>query len=492
MLDGNSTILAHRLQNVALLLLSLAFLPLDTLILIISSFVTLFIPSQVQSHRSHAIQEASFRQHTILVTGVGMTKGLAIARLLYEAGYDVIGADFEPDGALVCGRVSRFLRRFYQLRGPTSKSQASSYIQSLLDIVTREKVDLWVSCSGVASAVEDGMAKEILEARISCKAIQFDVRTTQTLHEKHSFIQRTKNIGLNVPETHVITSHSEVAVLLRNSPIGRKYIMKTIGVDDSVRADMTLLPRASAVETAKHLAPLKISEQSPWILQQFIEGDEYCTHSLVVNGQVRAFVACRSSELLMHYEALPFQSPLSQAMLDFTKHYAAECGKDFTGHLSFDFMIEDEGALDPKNVVLYPIECNPRAHTAVALFNGTPAMVESYLAALEPVNDENNAPIIYPNRNDRYYWIGHDVVTCLILPTFSFLALTMPMSELLHNYRTFFTHLLIWKDGTFELWDPAPWWWLYHVYWPMRFLNCLLQEKKWSRLNVSTTKMFEC
>jgi NAD(P)-dependent dehydrogenase (short-subunit alcohol dehydrogenase family) len=546
MLDGSSSQLAHQAQNAALLFLSLAFLPLDTFILFASLIWRAILPNQVEHRRRHARQEHGFHPRTILVTGVGMTKGLVLARLFYQAGHDVVGADFEPDGARVCGKVSRAVKKFYSLEMPTRKrdiaasgSSSSSfspdiYIQQLLDIVTREKVDLWVSCSGVASAIEDGMAKEVLESRTHCKAIQFDVRTTQRLHEKHSFIKHTRDdVGLRVPETHEITSRAVAERILRDSitsaaaATGRKkYIMKPIGVDDAARADMTLLPRASEVDTAKHLARLQISQQSPWILQQYIRGREYCTHSLVVNGRVKAFVACPSAELLMHYEALPFESPLSQAMLEFTRRYAArsspggerqeqEQGKAFTGHLSFDFMVkEEEEAQSPESIMLYPIECNPRAHTAVTLFDGTTEMVEAYLSALEPdssddskghSNSNNNntgttpdpSPsrlMIYPSHqtDNKYFWAGHDLVTLVIMPTLSLLLTLASISTTLQSYAIFLTHLLTWKDGTYQLWDPCPWWWLYHVYWPMRFWVCLVQGKRWSRLNVSTTKMFEC
>ena len=422
-----------------------------------------------------------------------MTKGLALARLFYEAGHDVVGADFEPDGALVCGRVSRSLKKFYRLQRPNAQEGTSPYLQSLLDVITKEKVDLWVSCSGVASAVEDGMAKEIVEARTACKAIQFDVETTQKLHEKHSFMQYTKEIGLNIPDTRAVTSRAAVEKFLRSVPPGRKYIMKTIGMDDSVRADMTLLPRSTDVETARHIARLKISEQAPWILQQFIKGKEYCTHALVIKGKVKAFVACPSAELLMHYEALPFQSPLSQAMLKFTEHFATSGGADFTGHLSFDFMAEDGEVSHAKDITLYPIECNPRAHTAVALFNGRSSMVDAYLSVFDSTTATTTKDAIVPPATEhKYYWIGHDVVTHIIIPTLSFLSLDLSLSDLMHNYSTFSTHLLTWKDGTFELWDPLPWWWLYHLYWPMRFLSCLGRGRKWSRVNVSTTKMFDC
>lgn len=491
MLDSNSSLFLHSLQNAVLIGLSLCFLPIDTFVLVSSYLLNRIFPSRSEELRRNARAQESFRPRTILVTGVGMTKGLVLARSFYEAGHEVLGADFEAHGTPVCGRVSRSLKSFHPLRKPDATSGSAPYLQSLLDIIITEEVDIWVSCSGVASAVEDGMAKEIIEARTTCKAIQYDVKTTEMLHEKHSFIEHTKSIGLTVPDTHEITRRNTVEEHLRNAPKGRKFIMKTIGVDDSVRADMTLLPKATQEETSGHIARLKISEKAPWILQQFIKGNEYCTHSLVVNGDVKSFVACPSAELLMHYQALPKESALSQAMLTFTKTYASDGGHGFTGHLSFDFMVEEAPNDDPGSVVLYPIECNPRAHTAIALFNGTPSMVDGYLSVL-PDHPQSETRLVTPRREDKYYWIGHDVVTKVVLPTIAFLTLSTSLSTLLSNYKVFLLHLFNWKDGTYEIWDPLPWWWLYHVYWPMQFLSCIRTGRKWSRLNVSTTKMFEC
>ncbi|KAK3044781.1 hypothetical protein LTS18_000367, partial [Coniosporium uncinatum] len=51
-------------------------------------------------------------------------------------------------------------------------------------------------------------------------------------------------------------------------------------------------------------------------------------------------------------------------------------------------------------------------------------------------------------------------------------------------------HLLSWKDGTFEVQDPLPWFVLYHVYWPAQFVQSLRTGNWWSRVNVSTGKMF--
>ncbi|KAL8932165.1 MAG: hypothetical protein Q9216_006940 [Gyalolechia sp. 2 TL-2023] len=432
MLDGTSPWHLHFAQNAILILTSLLFLPLTTFIVVSSYVLRSFIAQDAPRKRKRIRSSPTFEPKTILVTGVGMTKGLALARLFYEAGHDVVGADFEPYGVRACGRYSTSIERFYSLPKPTVDSGPAIYISALLRVVRREKVDLWVSCSGVASAAEDGQAKEVIERRSNCRAIQFDVATTSMLHEKDTFIQETERIGLHVPETHNVTSRDAVHKVLHGTK-KKQYIMKSVGMDDAVRGDMTLLPRRTLSQTYDHISQIPISGQKPWVLQQFIRGKEYCTHSLVIEGQVKAFVACPSKELLMHYEALPAESALSRAMLAFTREFVERSGRDMTGHLSFDFLVDENASGKGAEFVLNPIECNPRAHTAVALFQGQgQEMAKAYLSLMADGNGYTmEEGIVVPMKPMPCYWIGHDLVTLILLP-----LLQLPMGRLdLRNYR---------------------------------------------------------
>jgi hypothetical protein len=440
-----------------------------------------------------------------------MSKGLVLAREFYRAGHRIIGADFEPYGVPVCGRFSASLDKFYRLSTPSSAAGGSrKYVDNLVEIVKREKVQIWVSCSGVASAIEDGEAAEAVERLTKCKAIQFGVAMTETLHQKHSFIHNTWKLGLTVPETHLITSVEgavkylyPIALPEKVDPgyVQKRYIMKSVGLDDSIRGDMTVLPRSSFLETELYLSRLNPSKSRPFVLQQYISGPEYCTHSLIIEGQVLAFTACRSAELLMHYKALPSTSPLSQAMLTFTQIYAEKTGSSMTGHFSVDFLLDDGNAQE-KDVVqkIYAIECNPRAHTAVVLFaDESEDLAEAYLSVLTdhsapvPSDDQHGKPtIVVPSTTTGYYWIGHDLVTLVILPFWGFARRKIDILTFLASWVEFVEHVLFWRDGTFEVWDPWPAWVLYCVYWPGMFVIALLTKSWWSRCNVSTTKMFKC
>ncbi|KAB2572240.1 O-methyltransferase [Lasiodiplodia theobromae] len=499
----------HLPKNLLLILLSFIFLPLDTFLLFSACALRPFLRTSRREnaanvHKDTIINGNGSGGQTILITGVSMTKALVLARLLHahNPSHRIIGADFHP---LACGRMSRSLSCFYVLSPPTTSGDADPYIASLLRIVKAERCALWISCSGVASALEDGIAAEVVAKRTRCRVVQFGVADVRDLHDKNAFMERTRRLGLRVPETRKVESADAMVAALRRcvglsdwrgekeGRSSRKFIAKSVGMDDKSRGDLTLLPRSTERETREHVARLGVSSERPWIVQEFVRGREFCTHALVVRGCVRAFLACPSAELLMHYRALSADAPLSRAMLAFTERQAESGGEDFTGHLSFDFLVkhDDIEKTDPESINLYPIECNPRAHTADVLLNGSMELAGEYLAVLQ-----NGQPprrdIVTPKQPSKYYWIGHDLVQLLLLPVLLMLTGQATVRDTAQSVRDFLVHLLFWKDGTFELWDPLPWWWLYHVYWPMQFVNSIRTGRKWSRMNVSTTKMFDC
>jgi catechol O-methyltransferase len=439
---------------------------------------------------------SSAKKKIVLVTGVGMAKGLTIARLFHRRGHRVVGADTQT---LCIGRVSRSICSFCVLPDP---SQTHEYVEKLLSIVKKENVDLLVSVSDVNAAIQDAQAKEAIETQTGTKVVQFSEEAVRVLHDKHSFIERTREIGLQVPDTRGVRAKEDILLFLKEresldlSYSNSRYLVKPVGIDDAARLDMPLLPLSSTGATLARIGDITFpASSSPphvsYVVQEFIPGGEFCTHALIIRGRVRAFVACPSSGLLMHYEALPADSPLSREMLGFTKKHAAAGGTSFTGHLSFDFMAQTR---EDGTSRLLPIECNPRVHTAVLLFSETPEMVDEYLDALwsTPSVTHSSREPLYPRTAPRYYWIGHDLVELVLYPTYLTITRPFDVSQLMglfHSIRKFMDHVMYWKDGIFQLWDPWPWWWMYHVYWPSQFLLYLVRGR-WNKINVSTGKAF--
>jgi hypothetical protein len=498
----------HFWKNVLLLVLSAVCAPISAALVLLGLAV-----SKLHGQRNATFSKedkqhvaAARRRKTILVTGVSMTKGLTIARnLAQHTPHRIIGADIS---ALSPGRFSNAISKYYRLDTP-SGDDAEPYIDSILAIMRVEKVDLWISCSSVVAAVEDGQVvrlaeKQAKESNRRFEAIQFREDVVEKFHEKDRFIDYIDSLGLLIPESHRCTSPSEALdVLMRElhrtptksgrTAVRRQFIMKPIGVDDQARNNMmTLLPFPSPDATAKYIHSLNISASNPFQLQQFIKGKEYCTHALVIRGKVKAFTSCPSLELLMHYEPLSPSSPLSKKMLQFTERVCADGGATFTGHLSFDFLVEEEEL--GREAKFYPIESNPRAHTAVVLFEQTPEMADAYLSIFSSTTSNSKSkdvPVVPRTPTYSYYWLGHDLVTFVVLPLLDALFGAATFANALTSFGVFVNHLVYWKDGTYTFEDPVPFFVLYHVYWPMKFFDALRRGNAWSRINVSTTKMFE-
>lgn len=522
----------HVWKNVLLLVLSVITIPISATLVFIGLAVT-----KLHDGRKTPTQkprQPSSTRKTILITGVSMTKGLVIARSLAQnTHHRIIGADIS---SISPGRFSPAISKYYRLETPHG-DDAEPYIDSILGLIRSEKVDLWISCSSVIAAVEDGQVvrlaqKQAKQQNRTFEAIQFSEDVVERFHSKDKFIDYIASINLTIPESYRCTSPEEALnILLRafdtpshdgtispttpapgrdTTPLGKQYIMKPIGVDDHARnAMMTLLPLSTAAKTTSYIRNLGISRTNPFQLQQYIQGSEYCTHALVIKGQVKAFTSCPSLELLMHYEALPIESTLQQQMLKFTERVAKDGGKDFTGHLSFDFLVEDKmPRKEEDGPVLYPIECNPRAHTAVVLFEKTPEMAAAYLdvfndntstststSTSSPIISASKEPtktIIFPSPTaSKYFWLGHDLVTYGLLPILDTVFGQGSVKQAITELSVLAEHLVYWRDGTYMFSDPWPFFVLYHVYWPMKFVESLRKGKAWSRINVSTTKMFE-
>jgi hypothetical protein len=254
---------------------------------------------------------------------------------------------------------------------------------------------------------------------------------------------------------------------------------------------MTLLPLSSFYKTKHHITNFRPSTSRPFVLQRFIQGPEYCTHSIIVQGRVVAFTSCISDELLMHYKPLNMEDRVSKAMLAFTEDYIEAMDCDMTGHFSIDFLIDQTNPAQDIADRIFPIECNPRAHTAVVNFScDTKAMVEAYLRVLDDTEIQDT--IAVPTTFINHYWIGHDIITRLLLPVLGLLVWSTSPMTVLRLWTECAQHVLFWSDPTFAVWDPLPAWWLYCIYWPGMFLASIYHKEWWSRCNVSTGKIFRC
>ena len=225
------------------------------------------------------------------------------------------------------------------------------------------------------------------------------------------------------------------------------------------RLNLTKLPCDTPAETEAFVKSLPISDEKPWIMQEFIPGKEYCTHSTVRDGESRMYCCCESSAFQVNYENVDHPE-----IKQWTSHFAEKLGH--TGQLSFDFIESVDGTV-------YAIECNPRTHSAITMFYNHPGVADAYLGkeplaeTLEPLPDSKPT-----------YWLYHEL---------------WRLNEIrsLKQLQTWVKNILRGKEAIFEFNDPLPFLMVHHWQIPLLILDNLRRLKGWIRIDFNIGELIE-
>lgn len=135
--------------------------------LLITFFTFLFsnVLNVIRQQRSSPTPNANSKR--ILVSGGMMTKALQLCRAFHRAGHQVILVD-SPDNWLIGHRWSNSVERFYT--HPPADDEPESYIATLVNIVRREKIDMFVPVTDPYRAYID--AKVSLLAIVRLKGVR--------------------------------------------------------------------------------------------------------------------------------------------------------------------------------------------------------------------------------------------------------------------------------------------------------------------------------
>jgi predicted ATP-grasp superfamily ATP-dependent carboligase len=386
-------------------------------------------------------------RRTILISGGKMTKALQLARSFRAAGHRVVLVE-TARYRLTGHRFSRAVDAFRVVPQPDDPG----YARALLRIVEEEGVDVYVPvCSPKASRF-DAEARRVLDP--VCEVIHADPDTIATLDDKDRFAAAAAELGLAVPDTHRITDPAQVEAFAFPAD-GTRYVLKSIAYDPVRRRDLTLLPRDTPEGTAAFARGLPISPENPWILQEFVAGEEFCTHSTVRNGVVRLHCCCRSSAFQLHYAMVG--DPEIEAWV---RRFVGALG--LTGQASFDFIRGADG-------VAYAIECNPRTHSAITMFYDHPGVAAAYL--------EDEGVEVRPTPESRpTYWLYHEL----------FSALRRPASAP-GRIRT----IARGKEAIFDASDPLPFLLVHHLQIPRLLLSSLRRATPWTTIDFNIGKLVQ-
>ena len=401
----------------------------------------------------------------ILLTGGKMTKSLQLARSFYQAGHTVFLV--ETNKYWLSGhRTSQAVYKFYTV--PAPEKNPEGYRQGLLDIVKKEGIDVFIPVCSPVSSYYDSTAKPLL-TEAGCEVIHFDPDITAMLDNKYEFCKTAREIGLSAPKVFRFTSPEQVldfdqrssagSVVSRRSTDdfqtdGSRYIIKSINYDSVRRLDLTKLP-FEGMES--YIKKLPITEENPWVMQEFIRGQEYCTHSTVRNGKIQLHCCSKSSPFQVNYEQED-----NPEILAWVKQFVEAL--NLTGQISFDFIQTPDGTI-------YPVECNPRTHSAITMFHDHPDLADAYLG-----NHNIQAPIAPLPDSKPTYWLYHELWRLTEVRSFQ-------------DLKQWWAKISEGTDGIFRKDDPLPFLFVHHWQIPLLLLSNLKTLQDWIRIDFNIGKI---
>ncbi|MBR8826699.1 MAG: ATP-grasp enzyme [Gomphosphaeria aponina SAG 52.96 = DSM 107014] len=429
-------------QNLGTLTLLLLAFPFN-LLLVCTSLILNFLRTPLGK------KVVAKNPKNILITGGKMTKALQLARSFHAAGHRVFLVE-TPKYWLSGHRFSQAVANLYTV--PAPEKDPDGYCQGLLAIVKGEKIDLFIPVSSPVASYYDSLAKPILAP--DCEVLHFDPDITKMLDNKFTLCTQASELGLTAPKVFFITNPQQILDFDFTAQ-GSKYILKSLRYDSVTRLDLTQLPFEGMEEYVKKLP---ISEERPWVMQEFITGQEYCTHSTVRNGKIRLHCCSKSSPFQVNYEEVD-KPEIYQWVEEFV-------GKlNLTGQISFDFIQTEEGTV-------YPVECNPRTHSAITMFHDHPGVANAYL-------DARDEPAIKPLPNSKpTYWLYHELWRLNEISSLS-------------DLQAWIDKIVKGTDAIFRVDDPLPFLMVHHWQIPLLLLDNLRKLKGWVRIDFNIGKLVE-
>ena len=209
----------------------------------------------------------------ILLTGGRAPVTLDLARQFAAHGHRVVIAESVP--VHLC-HYSRAITHHYDVPPPNRATEA--FLDRLIAIIKHEKIDLLIPTCEEIFFVSQGLER----LQQHCAVFAAPIEQLRHFHSKWEFIQYARRYNLAVPETHLLTSHAELETFIAR--YDKPFVLKPVfsrfathvSIIDNTKQVHILLPQ------------LAMSQTTPWVAQECIYGQAYCTYSIVHNGILAA------------------------------------------------------------------------------------------------------------------------------------------------------------------------------------------------------------
>ncbi|APC22825.1 ATP-grasp domain-containing protein, partial [Pseudomonas protegens] len=262
------------------------------------------------------------------------------ARAFGQAGWTVTVAD---SLAQPLSRFSRAAEHFVRL--PEPRHDPDAWIEALAGVIRQQAIDLLLPTCEEVFYLAHGLER----LRPLCRVFTSDFELLHRLHHKGDFAAMTQGWDVAAPPTRVL--HDPAAL----QALAAEHDALVFKPAYSRFASQTLIRPSPA-----QLAKVRPSSDAPWVAQQFVPGQEYCSFSVLVDGQLRAHSSYQPCYRVGRGSGIYFHSCAPAPIRAFLEQFGQATG--YTGQVGFDFIEDQQGRF-------HVLECNPRATSGVHLFD---------------------------------------------------------------------------------------------------------------------------
>ncbi|WLP88989.1 carboxylate--amine ligase [Gordonia sp. NB41Y] len=274
----------------------------------------------------------------VLITFGRSFLSLNLARLLAAGGHRVTTVDSIP---VAITRVSNAVTGFHKV--PPPKFAPQEYCRELARIVRAESVDMVIPIHEETDVLS--MMQGLFPAE--CQLFLSDFELENRLHNKFEFQAMLDERGVPTLKYAQFASRAEIAGLDFDGPFAVKQVYS--------RGSQ----KVHKVYPGDPMDWLEFDDDNPWLAQQWLHGDRYCTYSVVRDGKIFAHATYPVGYAIGGSSCLSFTNVHHQGIFDWVTDFLADTS--FTGQVGFDF-------IDHPDDGLYTIECNPRATSGIMMF----------------------------------------------------------------------------------------------------------------------------
>jgi len=275
---------------------------------------------------------------SVLILGARAPAALELARRFHRAGWRAFVADSIPHrlcawSQSVAGSISL----------PSPRDAPAAFATALARAISAHGIELVLpTCEEVfyLSRYRDRLPAGV-------RVLAEDFGKLRSLHSKWEFLQLAQGCGVEVPESQRVHSLAQAREWAAGAPLVLKPEFSRFGVH------VRLYPEGIPAQ-APELASL-----GTWVAQRFQPGTEFCSYAVADRGRLLALAAYQPRHRLRGSSSYYFEPWRSPQLEQFVRAFAAKT--QFTGQLSFDWILSKEGKLSV-------LECNPRATSGVHLF----------------------------------------------------------------------------------------------------------------------------